>query len=197
MKDWAGQKDLLVKLAGAMPDDKLGFKPTPAQRSYGEHILHIAQVNVALLAAVGGKAPAPTIDMKATTKAAMIKQMTDSFDYGAALLKEFDNTTIQGTVTQPFGMGPGDARACVLLPRRAHAGHLRPDGRVSAPQRRRAAGESAAVTPGLRHALKVVPAYNPIVSGVRNGHLDPLVEAREARRRCSIAPRRTARRVTR
>ena len=106
VKDWADQKDLLVKLAAAMPDDKLGFKPTPAQRSYGEHILHIAQVNVALLAAVGGKAPAPTIDMKATTKAAMIKQMTDSFDYGAALLKEFDNTTIQGTVTQPFGMGP-------------------------------------------------------------------------------------------
>ena len=105
VKDWADQKDLLVKLAGAMPDDKLGFKPTPAQRSYGEHILHIAQVNVALLAAVGGKTPAPTIDMKATTKAAMIKQMTDSFDYGAALLKEFDNTTIQGTVMQPFGMG--------------------------------------------------------------------------------------------
>ena len=106
VKDWAGQKDLLVKIAGAMPDDKIGFKPTPAQRSYGEHILHIAQVNVALLAAVGGKTPAPTIDMKAATKAAMIKQMTDSFDYGAALLKEFDNTTIQGTVTQPFGMGP-------------------------------------------------------------------------------------------
>jgi uncharacterized damage-inducible protein DinB len=107
VKDWAGQKDLLVKIAGAMPDDKIGFKPTPAQRSFGEHILHIAQVNVALLAAVGGKTPAPMIDMKATTKAAMIKQMTDSFDYGAALLKEFDNTTIQGTVTQPFGMGPG------------------------------------------------------------------------------------------
>ena len=106
VKDWAGQKDLLVKIAGAMPDDKIGFKPTPAQRSFGEHILHIAQVNVALLAAVGGKAPAPMIDMKAATKAAMIKQMTDSFDYGAALLKEFDNTTIQGTVTQPFGMGP-------------------------------------------------------------------------------------------
>jgi uncharacterized damage-inducible protein DinB len=105
-KDWAGQKDLLVKIATAMPDDKIGFKPTPPQRSFGEHILHIAQVNMALLAVVGGKAPAPKIDMKAATKAAMIKQMTDSFDYGAALLKEFDNTTIQGTVTQPFGMGP-------------------------------------------------------------------------------------------
>jgi uncharacterized damage-inducible protein DinB len=104
-KDWAGQKDLLAKIASAMPDDKIGFKPTPAQRSFGEHILHIAQVNMALLAAVGGKAPAPKLDMKAATKAAMIKQMNDSFDYGAALLKEFDNTTIQGTVTQPFGMG--------------------------------------------------------------------------------------------
>ena len=113
VKDWADQKDLLVKLAGAMPDDKLGFKPTPAQRSYGEHILHIAQVNMALLAAVGGKAPAPTIDMKATTKAAMIKQMTDSFDYGAALLKEFDNTTIQGTIQAPF-LGPS-TRARIMF----------------------------------------------------------------------------------
>ena len=106
MKDWAGQKDLLVKIADAMPDDKFGFKPTPAQRSFGEHILHIAQVNVALLAAVGGKTPAPTIDMKATTKAEMIKQMTDSFDYGAAVIKEFNNTTIQGTVTRRSAWGP-------------------------------------------------------------------------------------------
>ena len=62
MKDWDGQKDLLVKLAGAMPDDKLGFKPTPAQRSFGEHILHIAQVNVALLARGRreGAAPRPS-----------------------------------------------------------------------------------------------------------------------------------------
>lgn len=105
VKDWNGQKDLLVKLANAMPDDKLGFKPTPAQRSYGEHILHIAQVNMALLAAVGGKAPAPTVNMGAKTKAEMVKAMTDSFDYGTAVLKEFDNTTIQATVQQPFGMG--------------------------------------------------------------------------------------------
>lgn len=106
VKDWNGQKDLLVKLASAMPDDKLGFKPTPAQRSYGEHILHIAQVNMALIGAAGGKTPAPTINMGAKTKAEMVKAMADSFDYGAAVLKEFDNTSIQATVQQPFGMGP-------------------------------------------------------------------------------------------
>ena len=59
MKDWASQKDTIVKIANAMPEDKFGFKPTPAQRSFGEQVLHIAQVNNMLLAALGGKTPAP------------------------------------------------------------------------------------------------------------------------------------------
>ncbi len=105
-KDWANQKDTIVKIANAMPDDKIGFKSTPAQRSYGEQILHVAQVNMALLGVVGGKTPAPAVNLKATTKADMIKAMADTFDYGTAVLKEFDNTTIQSTVQQPFGMGP-------------------------------------------------------------------------------------------
>ena len=114
VKEWAGQKDLLVKMASAMPDDKIGFKPTPAQRSFGEHILHIAQVNTALIGAMGGKTPAPAINMKAATKADQIKAMSDSFDYGAKVIAEFDNTTIQGTVQQPFGMGPA-TRARVMF----------------------------------------------------------------------------------
>src|SRR4026207_2249915 len=82
-KDWAGQKALLVGLANAMPEDKYGFKPTPVQRSFGEHVLHIAQINVMLTKARGGKTPEPAINMKATTKADMIKAMSDSFAYGA------------------------------------------------------------------------------------------------------------------
>src|SRR6187399_526651 len=68
-KDWAGQKALLAGLANAMPEDKYGFKPTPAQRSFGEHVLHIAQINVMLTKALGGKTPEPAINMKATSKA--------------------------------------------------------------------------------------------------------------------------------
>ena len=52
-KDWAGQKALLVALANAMPEDKYGFKPTPAQRSFGQHVLHIAEVNAMLTKALG------------------------------------------------------------------------------------------------------------------------------------------------
>jgi uncharacterized damage-inducible protein DinB len=112
-KDWAGQKALLVGLANAMPEDKYGFKPTPAQRSFGEHVLHIAQINVMLTKALGGKTPEPVIDMKATTKAAMIKAMSDAFDYGAAVIAEFNNTSIQETIQAPF-MGPS-TRARIMF----------------------------------------------------------------------------------
>jgi uncharacterized damage-inducible protein DinB len=113
VKDWASQKDLLVRLANAMPEDKFGFKSTPAQRSFGEHVLHIAQVNAQLTGFLGGKTPAPAINMKAASKADIIKQMADSFDYGTAVIKEFDNTTIQATIPAAF-MGPS-TRARIMF----------------------------------------------------------------------------------
>ena len=41
LTDWTTQKDTLMKIATAMPEDKLGYKPTPPQRNYGEQILHV------------------------------------------------------------------------------------------------------------------------------------------------------------
>jgi uncharacterized damage-inducible protein DinB len=114
VKDWASQKDTIVKIANAMPEDKFGYKSTPAQRSYGEQVLHIAQVNVMLLGALGGKTPAPMINMKATSKADIVKAVADSFDYGTAVVKEFDNKTIQDTVQAPF-MGPSTRARIVFF----------------------------------------------------------------------------------
>jgi len=105
VKDWAAQKDMLGKIASAMPEDKFGFKPTPAQRSFGEQVLHIAQVNIGLTGALGGKTPAPMINMKATAKAEILKSLNDSFDYVATVINEFNNTTIQETVQAAF-LGP-------------------------------------------------------------------------------------------
>jgi hypothetical protein len=114
LKDWGNQKDTLVKIASAMPEDKFGFKPTPAQRTFGEQVLHIAQVNNALTASLGGKTPAPPmVNMKATAKAEIIKTLTDSFDYGTKVINEFNNTTIQETIQAPF-MGPS-TRARVMF----------------------------------------------------------------------------------
>ena len=107
MKDWNDLKGTMAKIAAAMPEDKFSFKSTPAQRDYGQQILHIAQVNFKILQAVGAKGPAPAIDLKATTKAGMIKAMDDSFDYGTAILKEqTDQTMLQAAAMPPGFMGP-------------------------------------------------------------------------------------------
>ena len=88
-KDWQDQKDTMMKIADAMPEDKFGYKSTPPQRNYGEQVMHIASVNVDILKWVGGKAPAPSFTAEsAKTKADMLKAMADSYDYGTALLKE-------------------------------------------------------------------------------------------------------------
>ena len=44
--DWSRNNAVLYGLAGAMPEDKFNYKPTPAQQSFGERVLHAAQVNL-------------------------------------------------------------------------------------------------------------------------------------------------------
>ena len=103
ISDWQGQKDMMVKIADAMSENKFGFKATPAERSYGEQIMHIALVNVDLLKVVGGKAAAPTFTAdSATTKADILKALGDSYDYGTALLNEQTGATIVDTVDAAF-----------------------------------------------------------------------------------------------
>jgi len=106
VKEWQGQKDTLVKIANAMPEDKFSFKPTPAQRDFGGHVMHIAQINMMVLASLKGAAPAPAINMNAKSKADTIKAMSDSFDYGTALLNEQTDQTMAGAVAGPPWMGP-------------------------------------------------------------------------------------------
>ena len=47
--DWAVEKELFLNIAEAMPDDKFGYKPTPAQRSFGEQIMHVVQADTLVL----------------------------------------------------------------------------------------------------------------------------------------------------
>lgn len=103
LADWMGQKDQLMGIADAMPADKFGYKSTPAQRSYGEQIMHIVQVNGFLLGSLGGKTTAPDINMKAMSKAEVLRALEQSYDYGAAVMKEFDAAAMaQGVDGPPF-----------------------------------------------------------------------------------------------
>ena len=100
--DWAIHKELLVNATDAMPDDKFGYKPTPAQRSYGEQIMHVVQINQ-FVAGVLGKTPAPAINLKAATKAEVTTALRQSMDYWEVVLKEFTDQQLNERVAVPPG----------------------------------------------------------------------------------------------
>jgi uncharacterized damage-inducible protein DinB len=101
--DWERTRALITAIADAMPEDKFSFKPTPAQRSYAEQVLHIAGTDVRLLGTLGAKAQAPEINMKATSKAEVMAELRKSFDYGAAVIKEFSDAQLTERIkTLPF-----------------------------------------------------------------------------------------------
>jgi uncharacterized damage-inducible protein DinB len=114
LKDWAAMKTAMVKITSEMPEDKFGFKATPTQRSYGEQAMHIAGANANFLKALGGKAPGPTINPKATAKAEIVKALEDSFDYGTALLNEQTPDSVLEQVKVPPFMGGMASRARVV-----------------------------------------------------------------------------------
>ena len=119
--DWKAQKDTIMKIADAMPEAKFGYKSTPAQRSYGEQIMHVALTNVDLLKVLAGKAAAPAFTAEsAKTKAEILKALADSYDYGAALLDEESEATIgQSLQDSPAWLGPA-TRARIVWTLLAH-----------------------------------------------------------------------------
>ena len=114
LKDWTGLKETMHKIAAEMPADKYSYKPTPAQQTFGERTVHVATTNVYFLSLLGGTATKPTIDPKATSKDAALKALDDSFDYGAAILKEqTDQSLLRSVASAPKFMG-ASSRARII-----------------------------------------------------------------------------------
>ena len=88
LKDWNSQRDMLMKIAAAMPEDKFGYRATPPERTWGEQILHVAEANVVQMGRLGSKVPPPAYNMKETSPTAIMKTLEASFDFGSAALKE-------------------------------------------------------------------------------------------------------------
>ena len=99
LQDWTRLKDTMMKISEAMPEDKFAYRATPQQRTFGEQILHVAEANVNQMGRLGSKAVAPTVNMKATAKADILKALADSFDFGTAALKEQTDQTMVGPAT--------------------------------------------------------------------------------------------------
>jgi len=112
--DFARTRGLITGIAEAMPEDKYNAKPTPAQQTFGERVMHIATTDLFILQTLGGKTPAPMINQKATSKADILAALKQTFDYGEAVIKEFnDQQWIERIAGPPF-MGPSVSRARIV-----------------------------------------------------------------------------------
>ena len=93
--------------------------PSNQQRrseNYGEQILHIAEANVIQLGRLMPKVKAPSINMRATSKAEVVKALEDSFDYGMAALEEqTDQTLLQPAETHAVQIGSWALRRVPVL----------------------------------------------------------------------------------
>ncbi len=108
-QDWQRMQQIMMGIADAMPEDGFDYASTPAQRTFGEQILHVAGGNVLLMGFLGAEADGPAIDRTntrtfgymATSKADVLQALADSYDYGAAALEEFDDNDLLARVQGP------------------------------------------------------------------------------------------------
>ena len=79
---WERMKDLYIRSAEQMPEEKLGFRPTPLVRSFGQILGHVATDQYVFCStALGENDPNTTDYEKTTTRAGLIQALKDSFSY--------------------------------------------------------------------------------------------------------------------
>src|SRR5215470_18657240 len=95
----------LIAMAEDFPEDKYDFKPTPAQRTFAEQLLHAAGANYYFINPVMGKQPPSEEDLKRDkykTKADVVAMVKKSFADGAAAISAKGEKGLNGTIVDPF-----------------------------------------------------------------------------------------------
>jgi uncharacterized damage-inducible protein DinB len=90
LESWNDIGRKLIAMAEDFPEDKYDFKPTPAQRSFAEQLLHAAGVNYFFTNLAMGLKPPAEEDPKREqykTKADVVAFVKKSFADGAAAIK--------------------------------------------------------------------------------------------------------------
>lgn len=104
----------LVAAADEMPADKYGFKPTEAQMSFGQLVLHVAGSNDFMCGTISGtKAPERTKLQATDSKDALVARIKESFAFCTTALAQLDDSKLGDNV--PFFGGRQVSRAAALL----------------------------------------------------------------------------------
>jgi uncharacterized damage-inducible protein DinB len=120
--EWNGVKQNVQRSATAMPEAKFGFKPVDSVRTFGQILAHVAGANyIFCSAARGEKSPfaEDAFEKTATTSAAIVKALEDSFKYCDAAYAALDDRKAAETIDGAFGSGK-TARAAALMGNTGH-----------------------------------------------------------------------------
>jgi uncharacterized damage-inducible protein DinB len=101
--NYVGKK--LITMAEDFPEDKYDFKPTPAQRSFAEQLLHVAGSNYFFTNLANGQKPPAEEDPKRDqykTKADVVAFVKKSFADGAAAIKAKGDKGMSDLMVDPF-----------------------------------------------------------------------------------------------
>jgi uncharacterized damage-inducible protein DinB len=104
----------LVAAAEEMPAEKYGFKPTPAQLSFGDVVVHLAAGNDYFCSTIGG-VPHPTRTKVTSTDAkdVLVARLKETFDFCDQALAQVDDSKLGEEL--PFFGGRKMTRAALMI----------------------------------------------------------------------------------
>ena len=117
---FAALGDLSIAVAKAMPPDQYGFRPHPESMNFGELMSHIANANYAFCAGLKD-ASTPSLPSP-TDKDAVVKFLSDSFDYCSTVIPNLTEEQLGKYHNSPDGRLPGRD---ILLVMYIHVAHHR------------------------------------------------------------------------
>jgi hypothetical protein len=96
----------LTAAADQVPADKLGYKPTPAQLSFGDVWAHLVEANFGICGAIAGAPAANAPKVKGTdSKDALVSALKASFTYCEGVLAKQTDGNLGETVDMGFMKG--------------------------------------------------------------------------------------------
>src|SRR6202158_3831964 len=104
LEAWNDVGRKLIAMAEDFPEDKYDFKPTPAQRSFAEQLLHAAGANYFFTNLALGQKPPAEEDPKRDqykTKADVVAFVKKSYADGAAAIKAKGDKGMNDLITDP------------------------------------------------------------------------------------------------
>jgi hypothetical protein len=107
----------MVAAAEAMPADKLGYKPTPEQMTFGQILAHEAESNETLCGALAGgmQTPSESSDGASASKDELVARLRKSFETCGTVVAQLSESALGDSVPFFGGRKVTKARAAIAL----------------------------------------------------------------------------------